>query len=249
MAGAIVGGVVLVILVGGFESRMNGVLEITASSVAGIETGLEIATDTLADVESALGATQTALDTASTSLRDVAGVTASVVRLMNEELPGQIDAIRGALDGLIETARVVDDVLSAAALIGLDYDPDQPLDVSLEALDEELSGLTPILESEAERLFLAASSLVDLSVAVDDVETSLRTLESDLQGAEAALADYSALVASAADEIESTQADLRGQLLLARLVVAFFALLAALLSSRMWWTGRATRVHGQAGPA
>lgn len=125
------------------------------TTVARVQVGLGLVSDTVGAVDEAVATLDAGLDVAADSLRDVQGsaadaaltltqisaVTRDLGELIGQEVPASIDAVRAAMPPLVDTARVVDRTMRALSLVGVDYDPAVPLDEALTEVDRRLADI------------------------------------------------------------------------------------------------------------
>ncbi len=126
----------------------------------------------------------------------------SVGDLLGEELPTTIEATRAALLGARQGAAAMDRVLRGLRFLGLDYDPEQPLDesmeetaTSLEPLPNSLRAVEGELDTSREDLTSVSQDLRAVSADLDELADQLGNMADSLQG-------YAADLDQAADSLE-----------------------------------------------
>ncbi len=238
---AALGGVVLTISTIGFFATLDDAFAVSNDAVAAATATIDVVDNTLDIIDGLIESSRELVDQGEQALQDVATVTASAIVLMREDLPAQIDSMLVAMDGLIETARVVDNVLSALSLVGVDYDPEVPLDEGLKQVESSLAEIPLILEEEADQLFVLASSVVDLSVTVGDFDSTLTRLEVEVGRSRDAVEAYRDAAEAADDVIAEAAIDLTAQRAVAVVAVVAGSVLLAVFCSRLWWVGRSSR--------
>jgi hypothetical protein len=190
----------------------------TAAATESIDLGVEVLATvgdtaavldrTFGDVADSLRSVQRTVTDGAVTLTQIAKVTGDLGDLVSSEVPDGIEAVRSTMPGLISTAGLVDGTMRALSFVGVDYDPEVPLDESLARLDEELAtipqqlrSLQPVLEGAADglsafggdilvigddlagiraRLTESESLLDEYTVAADRAEALLETLRGDL---------------------------------------------------------------------
>ena len=88
----------------------------------------------------------------------------------------------GLPPALIDTANVIDNTMSALSFIGVDYDPDEPLDEALREVEAQLEGLPETISDQGARI----GALVD-DIRLTGTETGL--ISGRLDAIDAGLAD------------------------------------------------------------
>lgn len=244
MALSIATGLFLLVAVGPWVRTLSDSFEVTGRALEAVDTtvividdALMVVSDTLVGVDGVLAQTGTTLD-------DLSEVVLSTAGLLNADIPDQIDSIQAAMDGLIDTANVVDGILGALSFVGVDYNPAVPLDQALEDVNERLGGLGESLSANADELFSMTVSVNRLNDEISSAGDSLAGLASQIDTSRALIADYQETADQAGTIIDDASSRLTGQVWLIRIVG--FALMLALSGafSFLWWTGKSHSVQG-----
>lgn len=234
----LVGGVLAALYLGNLFASFDEALEVSSEAVAAGAATIEVVDDSLKIVGDLLGSARVIGDEAEAALLNLASVTGSVVRLLEEDLPAQIDSVVVAMDGLIQTASVVDGVLTTLSFVGVDYDPEVPLDEALIELEDSLLELKPVLAAEASRLENAETATTDLALAVGEFDFTLAQMELEVEQTGQITFRYQDLAAEAKRVIDDASVDLTTQRTLLTVLIVAASLVGAVLSSRLWWVGR-----------
>ena len=162
----------------------QGILVSTAASTRTAADSLQLVGDSLGQASIALGDASVTLGTTEDSLESVEPLLRSVGGLVGDKAPTTIDAARQALISAESGAKSIDQVLRTLArleaLIGVTYDPAQPLDRSLA---DVAAGLEPLPAALKE-------VRGDLDAAVEDIgpiRSSLEVVAGDLVSFSASL--------------------------------------------------------------
>lgn len=107
-----------------------------------------------------------------------------------------------AMPGLIQTGTLIDRALRALTLVGVDYEPDVPLDVALESLRESLAPLPRQIRDQAVLLEAAGHDLREISQAAGSLAASLLEIRIDLLEADR-------VVTTAAADVDEVEVSLR----------------------------------------
>lgn len=208
-----------------FLSQLGGALDdslgVTAGAVESLQATVELGADTVEAVERALAETETTTRELGVALRDAEQALAGVARLSEREIAGSLDAVERSLPGLIDVAAAIDQTLSrlAALPFGPAYDPDEPFDESLRAVQEEFAGLPEQLRDQAALIRDAGDGLGTVRRGTTGVADDLHTLTTTMAAASELIDGYAATAEDAATIVSDGHDDLRTNLLLARVLV------------------------------
>ena len=130
-----------------------------------------------------------ALNTVEQGLTNSDPLLGSVGELLGEELPVTIETTRAALIGAQGGAAAMDRVLRSLAFLGLEYDPEQPLDESmaetadsLEPLPDSLRGVEGDLAASREDLDAVRADLDELADDLQQLGEELGAMAASLEG-------------------------------------------------------------------
>ena len=235
----LVGGMVVGFYLGTLFTSLDEALEISTEAVAAGAATIEVVDDSLAIVGDLVRSARVIGDETEQALLNIASVTGSVVDLLDEDLPAQIDSVAFAMDSLIETASAMDSVLTALSFVGVDYDPDVPLDEALIGVEQSLLELKPVLAAEASRLENAETATTDLALAVGEFDFTLAQLELEVEQTGQITFRYQELADKTKAVIGDATVDLAAQRVLLTVLIVAASLIGAAMSSRLWWVGRA----------
>lgn len=203
----------------------SGMVGDLADSIEASEVLFERTTEAVESIETASRSTVRALSSVGAVLDDT-------TELAGEGVADSLEAAVDTLPGLISTGRVIDNTMQALSFVGVDYDPDVPLDESLSDLEATLAPLPDQIRDQVALLEDVQTDLED--IADDGRELSGVLLEArlDMMAAERVLRSARANAAAAAENIEEIEAGVDTYDTLARVVVvaASVALLAASLA-------------------
>lgn len=100
------------------------------------------------------------------------------------DIADSLESTVAAMPGLIRTGRLIDRTLRALTFVGVDYDPDVPLDEALESLRDSLSPLPEEIRDQAELLRAAGEDLREIGQDAGSLAASLLEIRIDLLEAE-----------------------------------------------------------------
>ncbi len=226
--------------IGPWFQTLSDSFDVTAEGLRAVDSTLEVVdesllvvTDTLAGIDGVFGATASALD-------EVGLVVLSTGTLLQTEIPRQLDAIETAMDGLIDTANVVDGVLGALSFVGVDYNPEVPLDRALEDVSVQLGELRESLSGYSANLFSLTVSLNRLEDEVTLVAGTMTGLQEQVEATRDLIAGYRVTAGDAEAVITNASERLSGQVWLVRIIGVLLLLLLVPVFSALWWAGRST---------
>lgn len=153
-------------------------------------------TDVVENIEGAARSTGRTLSTVEELLTEVSDDAAS-------EIAASIESAVDAMPGVIQTGRVIDSTLNALTFVGVEYDPEVPLDDALEALRDSLEPLPGEIRTQALLLEEAALDLTDIAEDAGALSASLLEVRVDLLEAER-------IISAAAVDVQGVSDALRG---------------------------------------
>lgn len=217
-------------LLTGFDAALRDSIALTADALDVVDRSVEVTEGAVDSLIDALGSTEETTRQLAAGIGDAVVVLDSTAELTEGEIAASLQEVEDAMPALVDVAAVIDRTLSALSTVRLapDYDPDEPFDDSLRAIQRELDGLPEALRAQAELVRDASGSLAGVRGATLSIADDVRVLEAALVDAGELMEDYSATAAGARAIVDRRAADLDGDLRLARaLVVALGLTMAA----------------------
>ncbi|MFP4073964.1 MAG: hypothetical protein ACLFVZ_07980 [Actinomycetota bacterium] len=203
----------------------SGIVGDLAESIEASEVLFERTTEAIESIETASRSTVRTLTSLGTVLEETA-------EDAGEGVADSLETAVETLPGLISTGNVIDNTMRALSFVGVDYDPDVPLDESLADLEASLAPLPDQIRDQVALLEDVQTDLED--IADDGRELSAVLLEArlDMMAAERVLRSAKANATAAAERIDEIEAGVDTYDTLARVVVvaASLVLLAASLA-------------------
>lgn len=213
-------------------------LSVTGDGLTAMSETVDIVDSTLLVVIDSSERLGGSIEEMGTTVEEVAAVVDETSDLLTVGLPSDIAAIRAALDGLVDTANVVDGVLGALSFVGVPYNPEVPMDEALVEVDERIADLAPRLRAQGERLAEVAIGVEEFGTTTADLGEDLRALRGHIEDSRGLLGEYQDSIDEALDSVGTGQSDLGPARFWARAMIVGGALLALLVSSAVWWLGR-----------
>ncbi len=229
---SLVVGVVGWVLAGRLVATVENVITPTSGIVGDLADSIEASELLFERTTEAIESIETASRSTVRTLTSVGAVLEDTTEVAGEGVADSLEKAVDTLPGLISTGRVIDNTMRALSLVGVDYDPDVPLDESLADLE---SSLAPLPDQIRDQVALLEDVQTDLEdIAGDGRELSGVLLETrlDMMAAERVLRSARANATAAAENIEAIEAGVDTYDTLSRVIVvaASLALLAASLA-------------------
>jgi hypothetical protein len=238
---ALVSALLFAVAVGPWFATLSDSLEVSAQALTALDKTVDVIDGSLDVFEETLIGVDGVFQQTQSSLGEISSVTLSTAGLLAEDIPQQVEAIQSAMDGLIDTANVVDGILGALSFVGVDYDPETPLDEALIEVNTELGELGASLSSNADELFSLTVSLNRLTDEIGATGESLGEISDQIVESRLLIAEYKAAAGDAQVLLEEASTRLRGQVWVVRILGVALLLLLGIASSAVWWFGRSFR--------
>ena len=173
------------------------VIDTTLTLIPGISRTAEPSDDlldaievTLTEVRGTLEDVAGITDQVADSTTEAAAVIDEIAILTTGQIPDSLTALQETMPALIDTANVIDNTMSALSFLGVDYDPDEPLDEALREVEARLDGLPETISDQGARI----GDLVD-EIRLTGTETGLISgrldaIDAGLADAETTIDDY-----------------------------------------------------------
>ena len=224
-------------------------------SVDNLHAIMDESNDVLVGVEESLDSVQDTTVDVTLLLTDTRPLVSETTEVIASDVPDAIEGIQTSMPSLIETAATVDETLKflsnfQASIpipfrdalsfgLGIDYDPEIPLDQALEDLGGNLDGIPENLRGLEEDLTTANDNLLvvrdDLSALADDlyeinqelkdINPQLEALTEDVQALQSTLAGVEERAATLLPILRTVTIAFFALILLAQLPTIYMALL------------------------
>ncbi len=211
--------------------------------------------DVLVGVEESLDSVQDVTVDMTILLTDTRPLVSESTEVIASDIPGAIEGIQASMPSLIETAATVDETLrflsnfeasipipfrdSLSFGLGIDYDPETPLDQALEDLNGNMDGIPENLRDLEDDLTTANDNLLvvrdDLSALADDlyeinqelkdINPRLEALTEDVQALQSTLTGVEERAVTVLPIARAVTISLLALILLAQLPTIYMALL------------------------
>lgn len=158
-------------------------------------------TDAIVAIEDTTRSTGRALGGVSEALQETAA-------LVEGDIADSLDSAIGTLPGLISTASVIDGTMRALSFVGVDYDPDQPLDDALRDLEDSLQPIPGQVRAQSESMRMVSSDIDQIVVDSGELAAVLLATRVDMISAGETLASASANANEAVAQMKLIQSDI-----------------------------------------
>jgi methyl-accepting chemotaxis protein len=186
---------------GGTLETLQAALGITGSGIGTLRGTLQGTKEDFVLLQSSLDNIQMTAESTSDSLEASAN-------LVGDDLTLTITDTQTALDSAAASAELIDDTLdflAAIPLLGLDYQPDTPLHLSLTQISSGLEEVPEQLQEIETNLNTTATGLDTFAADLGSLSESLAHFTGDLDDAEGLLDDYDLILTDATGRLTSLQ--------------------------------------------
>lgn len=234
-----------------FATSVTRSIEVASGSLDTARDTLELARDSIGDVDGGLATAVDATAGAAITLNDSRPLLDNVAAVTTQEVPEAIEGMQTALPNMIEVAGVIDRTLTTLSSVGIDreiplpfggsiplrfdlgidYNPTTPFDESLRVFEASLVGLPESLRGLEDDLAATNSNLASLSAGLQATADNLATINTRIGDLSTLFDQYALLIEDVEDLLQQVETQLGPSLELIRL--AAIALLIALGLSQL----------------
>jgi hypothetical protein len=230
--GVVVGLLAIVVglrFLGHLDRALEDSVGVAAQAVEALGSTVEVAGESLTRITVILDGTATTTRDLSAAIADTETVLRATADLSEEQIAGSLEAVDDALPALIQVAAVIDRTLSGLSVLpfGPDYDPDEPFDDSLRAIQREFDGLPDALRAQAALIRDGSRDLRSVRVGTGVIADDLDALRTTLADAADLVEQFAATAVSAREFVVEDQDGIRQQLGWARVLVVVLGLTVA----------------------
>lgn len=191
-----------------------------------------------AEVDSGLASAGDSINAAADGVETASGRLDELADFLDGDLRASIETLHDAMPAAIQTAGVIDNTLRALSFLGVAYDPEEPFDASLMAMEEVLSGLPAQLDDQAEAIRALVPVSQQFAEDAGALGESFDSLRAELEASQEIVDSYKATLEQARTVIESTGSSLSSSVWLLRLLVVLMAFIGAALALGIIMLGR-----------
>ena len=223
-------------------SEALGVTEDLLVAVTETATAVDLS---LAGLEGGLETVQGSVSDAAVTLTQVGRVTEELGEVATVTIPDSLDQLRDSMPQLIATAGVVDGAMRALRFVGVDYDPNQPLDDALRALDMELADLPVDLRGQADAVAEVSRGISDFGGDALGIAGDISAIQDQLESSRDVIAGYPELAEEGRRIVAGARQEIVAQAGVARVTVLILGIAIAVGQTVPiavgWWILRSGR--------
>lgn len=238
LVASLVGLVLGWVIVDSVIARLEGPVRISVATLDAIEETLGVVDSVTSQLQEGLTTAGESLDAASTAAAQSTGSLTALADFLDGDLVTNIEAIQGTMPAAIQAAGAIDSTLRALSLLGVDYDPEQPFDEALTAIDAALEGLPGQLSAQAGAVRDLVPSADRFSEDAATIAASMTAMGDDLERSGEVLDSYRATIDEARAIIEDTEASFSTNLWMLRGLVLLAGIAGVALSTGLMASGR-----------
>lgn len=233
LALSVVGTLVSRQIIDDFGEAAENTLLLSGQSLETINDTLVLTKQTLAEVTEGLDTVGVAAVNLSATIDDTQPILEQVTQVAARDVPDSLDAVQKAIPDVAQAAGAIDDTLSILSAfqversifgvpiqfdLGIDYDPESPLNETVLELGQSLEGMPAGLRALEDDLATANNSLVVIGDNVLTIAEDLEGLNASVSELEPLVDEYIKLATETADLIRQTRVALSQQLQTAKLI-------------------------------
>ena len=227
---------------------------------SGLNSGLDLALESLATIQDTVNLTKTAVTEAGNSIQTVEksaadmsttiGDTGPLVDQMSvviaQEIPNSVEAIQASLVPAAEVAKQMDNTLLALSAfsldqsilgiplqfdLGIDYQPEEPLDESLLAIGSSLDGVAGELRNLAPLMATNSSNIALMSDNVALISKDIAIINTVIADINPLLDQYASIFTELETALGQVQTDLTNYLQIVKIVLIVLMLWLAVMQT------------------
>jgi hypothetical protein len=233
LATSLIGGVLGWILAGAVADEVRDSVGLSESALLAMEDTFRLVEDVASEVDDGLIAAADSIAGAADGAETASERLGDLADFLDSDLTSDLEALQRSMPAAIQAAGAIDSTLSALAFFGVDYDPDEPFDVSLMAVEDALAGLPEELRNQAAAIRALVPTSSQFARDARALSESFTSLGSDLSRSQGVIDSYRSTLEQARSVVEDTDASLRSNTWLVRLVILMLSLTGAILAVGM----------------
>lgn len=188
---------------------------------------------TLAEVRDALVNLGSITDRVATSTDEAANVIEEVADLSTGQIPATLTSLEEALPALIDTAAVIDQTMRTLSFLGVDYEPQVPLDEAFADVQAELDGLPEEITEQGERLEALVAEIRTTGTDTGQLSDQIATIEDNLAEAQTQIGSYGDAI-DGLDRFSEVSEQLIASIPIARIALVVLAVCGLLIGVMGW---------------
>lgn len=227
------------IVIASVNGQASNIVSLVSGNLDTTAVALQSVKGTVEEVNDSVATLSTTASSLSSSVASTEPLFDQVKQVATEDVPGSLETVQETIPNLVSVAGTIDDTLTALSGfgfsqqffgreinldLGIDYDPTQRFDTSMQDLGDSLDGLPESMRSLSEDLDSTYASLEAVSTNIDTLSTDLAEINTQVDTIPPLLDDYLESVNGINRQLGVIQSDLGAQLEQARIVILMVAI-------------------------
>jgi prophage DNA circulation protein len=197
---------------------LSNALDTTSRGLNVASQSISTSLDSVSALEKTVGATARTLDATTPTIN-------TMVTLARVDLPTTISTVQTSLIAAQQSAKIIDDILTALTAIpfisGETYNPPVPLNVALQQISESLDSLPASLDTIQKSLSTTRDNLATIQADIQLIAADIAGIHTSLEAAQKVIEDYQTLVSDLQVRTNRVQAGLPGWIDILAMVTSF----------------------------
>lgn len=193
------------------EEILTDLLDIASETLLTTDDGMRVLDSTLGTVISDLAIIENTFLNLEGTIEGISSSIEKSSKLIGDDLRLTIINTQTSLSSAASGAALIDKTLtflSKIPLIGVDYDPEVPLNISLGQAADSMEDMPKSFESMEQDLDETATGLLALNTNISDLASNLGELEDNIVGARDILRDYRKIIADVQIQLSNVSENL-----------------------------------------
>ncbi len=194
---------------------LGELLTISLNTLSTTKDAINVMRSTIENTEADLIIIQTSLSNLSLTLDSISPSLVATGDLFGDNLTQTVNETQSTLYSASTSAKLIDDTLSLIAkipLLGANYQPDVPLNISLQQTAESLSSMPGTFETIETSLDSTASSLSTVKTDILTLSDNINLFYGNLEDAKEVLNNYETAIIQLEEKLQKTKNNLPNQL-------------------------------------
>lgn len=214
-------------MIDGLGDGIDQTLELTSQSLDTVAESILLTKSTVEDVTASVDTVEITTNNLSTTISDTRPLLDQVTVVATDDVPNSLEAVQETLPNVSAVAGSIDDtlrLLSAFSVnqsilgsnfgfdLGIDYDPEQPFDESIDQIGSGLEGIPDRLRELEPFLSVTNNNLGTISENIETLAGDLGEINENIENVQPLLDDYLDIVFQTQDMVNQTRGSFRAQL-------------------------------------
>lgn len=160
--------------------------------------------------------------------------------LIGDDLKLTVVDTQVAISSASSSAKLIDDtlaIIAAIPLLGARYQPDVPLNISLERVAGQMSGIPDALQNIEENMVETTANVNTLKSDISDLASNINEFDDDLEDAQVVIAEYLGTIQDLQSLINSTQNQINRYLMIMSFLISGIFILLGISQINIFMQG------------